>query len=279
MENMEIYNRVKTVPDNAKKKIVGGRISGMTDIKPMWRIEKLTEIFGPAGLGWYTKILKEEIIEGANNEKIAQVDIELYVNYKIPFGTEKDMWSHGIFGTGGSSFIANESKGLYTNDECMKMAYTDALSVACKSLGVGADVYWGDSKYKDAEEEIKIETKEQAENLVLTFGKHKGKKLKEVDESYKDYLLKKAESELVKHAIRILRGPDNPKEENIKADFMLEINRLELETDTAHEEILAYFKVNSNADMTIDQLKECIGILQRKQQKQQRDASVSPYDF
>ena len=31
------------------------------------------------------------------------------------------------------------------------MAYTDAISVACKSLGMGADVYWGDSKYPTQE--------------------------------------------------------------------------------------------------------------------------------
>ena len=29
---------------------------------------------------------------------------------------------------------------MYTSDECYKMALTDALSVACKALGVAADV-------------------------------------------------------------------------------------------------------------------------------------------
>ena len=44
MENLEIYNKIKSVPKEAKKTITGGRLSGMTDIKPMWRIEKLTEM-------------------------------------------------------------------------------------------------------------------------------------------------------------------------------------------------------------------------------------------
>ena len=131
MENLEIYNKLKDVPEQAQKKISGGRLSGMTDIKPMWRIEKLTEIFGAAGLGWYTKTLNKQIIDGANNEKIATVDIELYVNYKQPYGLDEDLWSKGIEGSGGSSFIAKEKNGLYTSDECFKMAYTDALSVAC----------------------------------------------------------------------------------------------------------------------------------------------------
>ena len=62
-DNLKIYNMIKKVPDEAQKKITGGRLSGMTDIKPMWRIEKLTEIFGPCGLGWYTTTRNREIIE------------------------------------------------------------------------------------------------------------------------------------------------------------------------------------------------------------------------
>lgn len=152
MENLEIYNKVKEVPEKAKKKITGGRLSGMTDIKPMWRIEKLTEVFGICGIGWKTHIKNKEIIEGANDEKIAIVDIDLFVKVD-------GEWSEPIEGTGGSSFIAKEKNGLYTSDECFKMAYTDALSVACKSLGFGADVYWGESKYVERKETTKKVTK------------------------------------------------------------------------------------------------------------------------
>lgn len=150
-ENLKIYNLIKDVPEKAKKKISGGRLSGMTDIKPMWRIEKLTEIFGMCGIGWKALIKNKEIIEGANGEKIAIVDIDLYVKVN-------GEWSEPIEGTGGSSFIAKEKNGLYTSDECFKMAYTDALSVACKSLGMGADVYWGDSKYNAPTKKIEKET-------------------------------------------------------------------------------------------------------------------------
>lgn len=144
MENLEIYNQIKEVREEARKKIGGGRLKGMTDIKPMWRIQKLTEIFGVCGFGWKAPIKNKEIIEGANGEKIAIVDIDLYV--KID-----GKWSEPIEGTGGRNFVAKESNGYYTSDECFKMAYTDAISVACKSLGMGADVYWGDSKYNNAE--------------------------------------------------------------------------------------------------------------------------------
>ena len=143
-ENLKIYNQLKDVPKTAQKPITAGRLKGMTDIKPMWRIEKLTEVFGMCGFGWKTKIKNKEIIEGANGEKIAIVDIDLYV--KID-----GEWSEPIEGTGGSSFVSKEKNGLYTSDECFKMAYTDAISVASKSLGMGASIYWGDSKYNTNE--------------------------------------------------------------------------------------------------------------------------------
>jgi len=157
MKNTHIYEIVKSVPSEAQKKITGGRLSGMTDIKPMWRIQTLTEIFGPVGIGWYTETTKKEIIEGANGEKIAVVDILLYINYKAPYDLKEDLWSKGIEGSGGSSFVAKEKNGYYTSDECFKMAYTDALSVACRSLGMGAEIYWGDSKYQTNSKETKKE--------------------------------------------------------------------------------------------------------------------------
>lgn len=45
-------------------------------------------------------------------------------------------------------YVANEKNGPYTSDECYKMALTDAISVACKALGVAADVYWDSDRSK-----------------------------------------------------------------------------------------------------------------------------------
>lgn len=144
MSNLDIYNAVATVPTEAKKGITAGRLKGMTDINPMWRIKILTETFGACGFGWKYKITDKRIIDGAGNTKCAFVDIDMFVKVD-------GEWSEAIPGTGGSSFIAQEKNGLYTSDECFKMALTDAISVACKALGVGADVYWqaGRTKYNN----------------------------------------------------------------------------------------------------------------------------------
>jgi hypothetical protein len=141
MSNMDVYNAVRECPQEAQKKITGGRINGFTDINPQWRIETLTKIYGPVGIGWYYTIERQWLETGANGEIAAFCNISLYIK-------DTGEWSAPIQGTGGSMFIANEKSGARTSDECFKMALTDALSVACKALGVGANIYWNNSPTK-----------------------------------------------------------------------------------------------------------------------------------
>lgn len=140
-DNLTLYNALRTPPTEALKTISGGRLNGKTDINPMWRIEALTEQFGPCGMGWWYTVQDMRMTPGADGEIAAFVDILLY--YRL--GDEVSM---PIPGTGGSAFVAKERGGLYTSDECYKMALTDAISVAAKALGVAADVYWDKDRTK-----------------------------------------------------------------------------------------------------------------------------------
>lgn len=140
MGNLDLYNRVRVVPEEAKKPIKGGRLNGMTDINPMWRIKVLTSEYGPCGIGWFYKPVKKWT-EQAGGETVAFVDIELFIKVD-------GEWSQPICGTGGSKLSQNERNGLFVSDECYKMATTDAISVACKQLGIGADVYFGADRTK-----------------------------------------------------------------------------------------------------------------------------------
>ena len=150
MENLKLYELARHVPDEAKKPISAGRLKGMTDINPMYRIKRLTEMFGPCGIGWWYEITNKQIVDDEmTHQRAAFVDILLY--YVDP---DTGNTSAGIPGTGGASFVAQERNGAYMSDECYKMALTDALSVACKALGIAADVYWDKdrTKYTRAEE-------------------------------------------------------------------------------------------------------------------------------
>ena len=138
-ENMRIYEAARAVPSEAQKQFSNGNFSG-TDINPMWRIKKMTELFGPCGIGWYYEIVSERA-EEHHDMTMAIVDINLYINVN-------GEWSKPIFGTGGNTLVKSTKNGMKASDEGYKMALTDALSVACKALGVGADIYFGADKTK-----------------------------------------------------------------------------------------------------------------------------------
>lgn len=189
MENLYIYDKTRSVPDNARKPITAGRLKGMTDINPMWRIKVLTETFGPCGIGWKTQIVRTWLDEGADGEVIANVEILLYIKVD-------GAWSEGIPGIGGSKFISKEKNGLYTDDECYKKAHTDAISVACKALGIGADVYWNENTKYSGYDNSNITAKPQnnastapkeppltydtALEFVMPCGEYSGTKISDV---------------------------------------------------------------------------------------------------
>jgi len=81
---------------------------------------------------------------------MAFAHVHLFTHYK-------GNTSMPIVGIGGAALVAKEKDGLRANDEGYKMAVTDALSVAMKQLGFGADIYMGKfdgSKYK--QEQVKV---------------------------------------------------------------------------------------------------------------------------
>lgn len=141
MRNLDLYNKLKVVPAEAIKPIQSGRLKGKSDINPMWRIKTMTEHFGVCGIGWKYVITKQWT-ETYGTETKAYCNIDLFVKVD-------GQWSDAIQGTGGSSEVTMERNGSYVSDECYKMALTDALSVAMKALGVGADIYFEKGKSMD----------------------------------------------------------------------------------------------------------------------------------
>ena len=120
-KNIALYNRVREVPQWAKKDIQAGRLKGKTDINPLWRIQTLTREFGPAGIGWYTET--ERWIEESGNQKAIYIHIKLYIKVD-------GEWSKPVEGYGGAMLIAQEKSGLFFDDDAAKKAYTDAISQA-----------------------------------------------------------------------------------------------------------------------------------------------------
>lgn len=144
-ENMELYNALRSVPANAQRKIAAGRLKGFTNINTMWRIKALTEQFGPCGIGWKTVVTKEWLEQGADGAVTAHCNLNLFIHVD-------GKWSDAIEGCGGAAYVSLEQSGKHTSDEAFKMARSDALSYACKNIGVAADVYFkedADNKYTE----------------------------------------------------------------------------------------------------------------------------------
>lgn len=146
-DNLKLYNAVRSVPQEACKGFSNGSFSG-TDINPMWRIKTLTEQFGYCGVGWYIDEVDRwtETVEG---EQLVFVKIHLFIKVD-------GEWSKPIVGIGGNKtlqiFPAKNGKPEIrkVSDESYKMALTDAISVACKHLGFGGDIYWQNDPTKYA---------------------------------------------------------------------------------------------------------------------------------
>lgn len=174
MNNLSIYQKLSVTPQEARKEIGAGRLKGMTDINPMWRIKMLTEIFGICGIGWKYVITSKRLERGCNDQISAFVDVDLFIKLD-------GQWSDAIQGTGGASFVANEKNGLHQNDECFKMALTDALGIACKALGMSADIYFAKDRSKyDVPNEPKEQVKPN-DNKFLELS-DKVKKCNSLDE-------------------------------------------------------------------------------------------------
>ena len=121
-------------------------------------------------------------------------------------------------------------------------------------------------------------TQEEADSYTLTFGKHKGKTLKEVYKEAPDYIewmVGNSNDERMIKLIQLATGIEIPTEEESKQRLTLinEINNLVLETDTDYDELYKYFKVKSLNELTIAKLSECKMILEKKLKREEKDGN------
>lgn len=127
MDKMQIYNAARAVPANAIKKITGGAYgaAGLSDINPQWRIERMTELFGPVGTGWTWEPVD-----------VTERDGVLYAHVVVIYYDFGGKQSKPIHGYGGTKFGMKDDSDIY------KSTMTDAVSNALRYLGIGADVWY-----------------------------------------------------------------------------------------------------------------------------------------
>lgn len=117
--------------------------------------------------------------------------------------------------------------------------------------------------------EKKEPTQEDADTYKLSFGKYKGKTLKEVaSESpyYIDWLLGNAKDEYMIKLIELATGRKvlSEEQQKEKTNKMIELNRLLTDTDTDREVFYEQYQVKTNGEMTIEQLDDAIAKLKKE---------------
>lgn len=151
--NTRLWDKLgKTDPAHTKGFKRAGGFSG-TAIKPMWSFQRMTEEFGPCGLGWGVNEPSFQVVPGSDGEVLVYCTVSVWYNeYRDAEGSRTAglQASSKVFGVGGDKVVVKQSSGLRSDDEAFKKAYTDAIGNALKLIGVGADVHMGlfdDSKY------------------------------------------------------------------------------------------------------------------------------------
>lgn len=152
MSNLDLWDKVRRVPEEHLKAFKrGGGFTG-TAIKPMWSVQRMTEEFGPCGTGWGINEPEFRVVPGENKEVMVYCHVSVW---------HKDR-ANIIFGTGGDKVVSHikandkyKTEERWNNDdEAFKKAFTDAVTNALKFLGVGADIHmglWDGNKYADEE--------------------------------------------------------------------------------------------------------------------------------
>lgn len=140
-DNKALWKRAFMTDPRAVKPITGKQYKGNSP-KPYWIVERLTDEFGPCGIGWGFTILSERM------ERLTETDV-LHV-------AVVRMWyelggKRGEFEQIGQTKAVYQSKnGTMVDEDAPKKSVTDALVKCASYLGFAGDIFsgmWDDSKY------------------------------------------------------------------------------------------------------------------------------------
>ena len=113
-------------------------------------------------------------------------------------------------------------------------------------------------------------TYDDAQNYEITFGKHKGKKIKDIPQSYLDWLLESDKADItIKTVIETFykgKGINilTDEEKAEKLTLMGDLNELFIKTGVDRDSMYKHYNVLTDSEMTIEQLKDAIKKLEAK---------------
>lgn len=111
---------------------------------------------------------------------------------------------------------------------------------------------------------IKEPTLEEAKELVLEFGKHKGKKLSEVDKNYLVWLRENSTDAYIKKCAELLKPLPSEEEQKETLELINTVNMLLEATNTNRDVFYKHYGVLSNGEMSLEQLRDAVDKLRRR---------------
>ena len=142
MSNKALWDRVCVTDPAAVKPITGKQYSGNSP-KPYWIVERLTDEFGPCGIGWGFTIINERFERFSGTDSLHVAVVRLWY---VQDGKRGELEQ---IGQTKASYVT--SKGSFMLDEdAPKKSVTDALVKCASYLGFAGDIFsgrWDDSKY------------------------------------------------------------------------------------------------------------------------------------
>jgi hypothetical protein len=142
MSNKALWQRAFTTDPRAVKAITGKQYAGNSP-KPYWIVERLTDEFGPCGIGWGFTILNERFERFSDTDTLHIAAVRLWYVMDGQRGElEQIGQTKASYMTGSGKFMLDE--------DAPKKSVTDALVKCASYLGFAGDIFsgrWDDSKY------------------------------------------------------------------------------------------------------------------------------------
>lgn len=139
----ELWDRVYMTDPKAVKPITGKQYQGNSP-KPYWLIERMTEEFGPVGIGWGVNVKSERF------ERLGEFDV-LHVAVVAVWYVKDGLRCEPFEQMGGTKAAYKTAKGtLMVDEDAGKKSVTDGMVKCLSMIGFAGDIFsgrWDDSKY------------------------------------------------------------------------------------------------------------------------------------
>lgn len=146
--NLAMWNRLMPTNPKYTKAFDRGGFKG-TATNGTYIVQRLTEEFGPCGIGWFFVLEEERVREGhtlKNGDKCQLHVVRGHIRY-----TRDGNQFYDTSPQFGQTMLVGENKyGTFTDEEAPKKSITDCISKCAVLLGIAADVHLGlfdDNKY------------------------------------------------------------------------------------------------------------------------------------